>query len=507
MKVLLTTLNSKYIHSNLALRYLYAVACDVTDNLCLREFTINNDDDYIFGEIILGEYEIICFSCYIWNIERILNLSGIIKKAKPQTVIVLGGPEAAYSAAEILNDNPAIDFIISGEGETAFPELLRVLTDNRIKRPIEEIKGLVYRESAAIHANAPASAVDFRLVPFPYRTLAVEADKIIYYESSRGCPFNCSYCMSSLDKGIRALPMERVKQDLSYFIHKKFKQVKFVDRTFNYDKDRATEIFEFIIANDNGITNFHFEICGELMNEEMLSLLERVRPGLFQFEIGVQSTNQRTLKAINRTGDFSILSANVRRLKDSGNFHLHLDLIAGLPYEDYNSFRQSFNDVYNLHPDQLQLGFLKLLPGTQIREKAEEYSYVYREKAPYEVISNRFISAHGFVRLKMIEKVLNLYYNRDGFSGILEFSIRELGKEAFDFYEEFANFYYLKGFQHKSHKKEDLYRIIRLYGWWKDRSLPGIGGRMEEMIIRDMNRSLNPDAVKKFFKKGWALEG
>jgi len=505
MKILLTTLNSKYIHSNLALKYLFAVCHEMREKISLREFTINNEDDYILGELLRGEYGVICFSCYIWNIERILNLSDTVRKARPDTKIVLGGPEVTHRAIEILSKYRSVDFILTGEGEYNFPKLLDVILNRNAGRSLDEIRGLVYRRDTKICVNPSSFEVDFRQVPFPYHTLISEADKIIYYESSRGCPYNCSYCLSSIDKGIRSLPVERVKQDLSYFIHKKAEQVKFVDRTFNYDIERACEIFSYLINIDNGITNFHFELCGELMDEVMFGILQTARPGLFQFEIGVQSTNPKTLNAINRKADFAKLSENVERLKKIGSFHLHLDLIAGLPYEDYNSFRQSFNDVYKLLPDQLQLGFLKLLPGTAIRDNADEHSYIYRDNAPYEVISNKYISADGLVRLKMVENILNLYYNRGGFNKTLKFATEELWDESFDFYEEFANFYYLKGFHHKSHKKEDLYRIFRLYGWWKDRSVPGTGIKTEQLLFHDMNLTLNPETVKKFESKGWEI--
>ncbi|WP_324824638.1 B12-binding domain-containing radical SAM protein [Sinanaerobacter sp. ZZT-01] len=501
MKVLLTTLNSKYIHSNLALKYLYVVSQEKQPSVAIKEFTINNEDDYIYSELVREDYDIICFSCYIWNRERILYLIENLRKAKPQVRILLGGPEVSFDPAQIMKENESVDFIISGEGEESFPLFLDEL--EKEKPEFSNIKGLSYREDEAVIVNAPAPLVQFELIPFPYLFLMDESDKVLYYESSRGCPFSCSYCLSSIEKKIRALPLDRVKTDLSYFIYKKVKQVKFIDRTFNYDKVRCIEILRYLMENDNGVTNFHFELCGDLIDDALLGLMENVRPGLFQFEIGVQSTNDQVLKSCNRSSNFDRLAESVKQLRDFGTVHLHLDLIAGLPHEDYNSFRKSFNEVYSLNAHQLQLGFLKLLKGTAIRLHAEEHNYIFRSKAPYEVISNHYLSASSLVQLKMIEKVLDLYFNRGGFEDSLDFAVKEFSDSPFDFYEEFSQFYYLKGYQHRSHKKEDLYRIFYYYGQWKEKSMDGIAEKLKNLLEWDMHRTLNPDAVKKFKKKGW----
>ena len=525
MKILLTTLNAKYIHSNLAIKYLYAASGEARDSIELREFTINQENDLIYAELMRCETDLIGFSCYIWNIERILELADTIKKASPETKILLGGPEVTYRAEQILHENPSVDMILTGEGEEAFPKLLRVLfeeagegskfqqeTDANAISDFERalglygIDGLAFRKEDTVIVNSSSEAVDFEKVPFPYLYLSCDADKIIYYESSRGCPFRCIYCLSSLEKDVRPLPLDRVKQDLRYFLYKGIRQVKLVDRTFNYDKERAAEIFRFLMDADNKTTNFHFELCGELLDEEMIDLLAGARPGLFQFEIGVQTTNPETLKAVRRTSDFRKLSSNVKRIRAKDNIHLHLDLIAGLPYEGIEAFRKSFNDVYSLRPHVLQLGFLKLLPGTPIRRHADEYGYLYRDKAPYEVIANRFISAKELVRLKMIETVLDRFYNRGGFSETLEFAGEELSMSPFDFYEEFAIFYYKKGFQISPQSKENLYRVLAEYGRWKDSELAGTGETMQDILYRDMQRTLNPEAVKKFIKQGWELE-
>jgi radical SAM superfamily enzyme YgiQ (UPF0313 family) len=525
MKILLTTLNAKYIHSNLAMKYLYAASGEARDTIELREFTINQENDLIYTELMRCESDLIGFSCYIWNIERILELADTIKKASPETKILLGGPEVTYRAEQILNENPSIDMILSGEGEESFPKLLRVLfeeagegtkfseqPDANVISDFEKalglygIDGLAFRKEDSIVVNSSSEAVDFENVPFPYLYLPCDPDKIVYYESSRGCPFRCTYCLSSLEKDVRAIPIDRVKQDLRYFLYKGIRQVKFIDRTFNYDKERAAEIFRFLISADNKTTNFHFELCGELLDDEMIDLLAGARPGLFQFEIGVQSTNPETLKAIRRSTDLQKLSSNVKRIRAKNNIHLHLDLIAGLPYEGMETFRKSFNDIYALRPHVLQLGFLKMLPGTPIRKHADEYGYLYRDKAPYEVIANRFLSAKELVRIKMIEAVLDRFYNRGGFLETLEYAAEGLLMSPFDFYEEFAIFYYKKGFQISPQSKENLYRVLAGYGRWKDTDISGTGETMQEVLMKDMQRTLNPEDLKKFIKQGWELE-
>lgn len=503
MKFLLTTLNSKYIHSNLALKYLYASAKKNSKSMTIQEFTINNDDDYIFTELIQGDYDIVCFSCYIWNVDRTLYIAKNLKRAIPGIRIIMGGPEVSFDTIPFLSRHKFIDMIISGEGEAAFAQLTDELLSEEPK--LERIKGLTYRLNGKIFVNPAASPQDFQKVPFPYTDLPIEKDKIIYYESSRGCPFRCSYCLSSVDGQMRSLPIARVKEDLKVFLDRRVTQVKFIDRTFNWDQNRCLEIMEYLIQQDNGLTNFHFELCGELINNDMIAVLGKVRKDLFQFEIGVQSTNERSLKACNRASDFNLLAQNVKSLIAADNVHIHLDLIAGLPYEDYDSFKKSFNDVYALKAHHLQLGFLKLIKGSPIREQREQFGYVYRDKAPYEIISSNYISSYGLIRLKMIEKVVELFYNRGGFKQTLEFAVSNLADTPFDFYEELSAFYYLKGFQHKSHKKEDLYRIFLSYMDWKDRFIPNSRDQIKELLTEDMAATLNPEAVKKFERKGWTI--
>ena len=442
MKILLTTLNSKYVHSNLALKYLYASAEKSRNSIDILEFTINNEEDYIFTELLRKSYDVICFSCYIWNVDKTLCLAENLKKARPELKILLGGPEVSFDVIPFMSEHKYIDFIISGEGEAPFSELTETLLADT--QEFEKIRGLTYRMEGKIYVNPPAPPLHFESVPFPYLNLVCEDDKVMYYESSRGCPFQCSYCLSSVEHKVRTLSMERVKSDLGYFIYKKVRQVKLIDRTFNWDKRRCFEIMKYLIASDNGETNFHFELCGDLLDEDLLRMLAEARPGLFQFEIGVQSTNESVLRACNRKSDFAKLSENVRRLTDMGNIHIHLDLIAGLPYEDYQSFKKSFNDVYALKGGQLQLGFLKLIKGAPIREQIEEHGYVYRAQAPYEIISSKYISASALIRLKKIENLLELYHNRGGFRRTLDYAVENWAETPFDFYEEMADYFLYK---------------------------------------------------------------
>lgn len=503
MKILLTTLNAKYIHSNLALKYLYMSAIDYRRSIDMREFTINNDDDYVYTEIVRGGYSVVCFSCYIWNMTKTVALAENIKKARPDIKILFGGPEVSYESIEFLRKNKFVDYVIVGEGEEVFREFAKAYLSG--KENFEEINGLIYRAGGKIFVNPPADLQDFDEVPFPYSFIEPMDDRILYYESVRGCPYKCSYCLSSLEKHIRPLPLERVKKEMKFFLFKQVKQVKFIDRTFNYDRKRCCEIISFLLENDNGVTNFHFEICGELIDDEFVNLLSRARKGMFQVEIGIQSLNPMTLEAVNRSRSTDLLLGNIRRIVSLGNVHTHVDLIAGLPFEDYFSFIDSFNGVYELKADQFQLGFLKLLKGTQIRNEKDAYDYVFRDVAPYELISNRFISADGIARLKMIENLLELYYNRGGFSTTLEYAVSAFHESAFDFYEELAYFFYLKGYQNRSHKKEDLYRILYEYACWKDRSMPGAADEVKRLLQQDMEAALNQDAVKKFLRKGWSM--
>lgn len=497
MKILLTTLNSKYVHANPALKYLYLTGKTDCPGLEIREFTINNSRDYIFTELVAGEYDAVCFSCYIWNIAQTEALASDLKKAAPGCGILFGGPEVSYDAGNFLEEHPYVDFVIAGEGEPAFGLWCRAF---RGELSYESVPGLFFRSADSILRGLPQERADLSTVPFPYSVFPCEEDKVIYYESSRGCPFQCSYCISSIDRGMRSLPVERVKEELSLFLRRGVKQVKFLDRTFNWDRERSREIFRYLIEQDNGFTNFHFEICADLLEDACFRILERARKGLFQFEIGIQSVNPDTLRAIKRAGDTAKLMENTKRLIALENAHVHVDLIAGLPFEDYQSFGNSFDTVYALGADHFQLGFLKLLKGTRIRREAEAFAYTWMEKPPYQVISNRFISAAELCRLKRIETLLDLYDNRGGFSRSLRYGISRMRKSPFAFYERFSEYYYEHGFQHRSHKKEDLYRIFYAFGHARE-----LGKGLEECLSRDLEETMNFDAVKKFKRKGWNI--
>ena len=498
MKILLTTLNSKYVHSNPALKYLYTVTADTSADIDIREFTINNEISYVYGEILRANYNMVCFSCYIWNIEQIKGLAADLKKANPRMKICLGGPEVSFDAHTFMAENPWVDLILCGEGEYPFFRLCQVLRDPEL--PVHTVPGLVYRAGGKIYVNPQIEPIDFNCVPFLYSILECEKDKVVYYESTRGCPFKCAYCLSSIDKTLRALSLDRVKADLGYFIYEKVMQVKFIDRTFNYDADRAYEIFKYIIDNDNGVTNFHFEICGDLLTGNTLELLKKARKGLFDFEIGIQSANPETLYAINRKENIYPILYNVEKLVEMGNIHIHVDLIAGLPYESYGVFERSFDKVYNLKADAFQMGFLKVLKGTPLWEMADRYGLVYRDKAPYEIISTKWLSAAEMVRLKMIEKMLDIYYNRHGFEHTLTHLMKALDKTPFRFYEMLADFYYENDYQHKNRKKEEQYRILCKFAMKHVAE-----DEAKEIIEKDLREALNPEEVKRFLKKGWEI--
>lgn len=378
LSVLLSTLNAKYIHSSLALRYLRAYCqCDSGLVINIKEFSINEFVPDIMAKIFYQKPDVLCFACYIWNIRMILDICRDYKKVSPQTIIVLGGPEVSYDAQDVLQANPEIDYIVRGEGEASCQELLLALKN---KQSVKAIQGITYRCSGEICQNEDRPLIDdLDTIPFPYPVNLEEfRDKIIYYESSRGCPFNCSYCLSSTRRGIRFFSMDRVKHDLSIMLEQQVREVKFVDRTFNCHEGRALEIMRFIIETGS-VSKFHFELEASLISDEMLEFLQTVPADKFNFEIGIQSTCPAALDEVRRKSDWPGISNNIKRLRSYDNIHLHLDLIAGLPYESYNEFAQSFNDVYALQPDVLQLGFLKLLKGSDIRKTATRHNYIYQE--------------------------------------------------------------------------------------------------------------------------------
>ncbi|HML87531.1 MAG TPA: B12-binding domain-containing radical SAM protein [Methylomusa anaerophila] len=459
LKILLIALNAQYIHSSLALRslrsYCESESLKQDNEFMIREYTINNDLLAMLSDIYRLKPEVIGIACYIWNMNLILNLASLIKKVLPNGKIVLGGPEVSYDPDTILEKYPAIDYIVMGEGEEAFAALLKVPAGYKEER----VPGLCYRRGADVVANGlPNIIPDLNSLPFPYVTTDIYdlKDKIIYYESSRGCPFSCQYCLSSITQGVRFLSLERVFNDLEFFIRHDVKQVKFVDRTFNARKDHYFPILKFL-ANQSCRTNFHFEIAADMWDREVLSFLQTVPPGRFQFEIGIQSTNQSTLCAIQRQNNWERIANNVRCLHKHGNIHLHLDLIVGLPYEDMNKFARSFNDVYSLQPDMLQIGFLKLLKGSGIRREAAKYGYVYMDSAPYEVLANNCLSYDEIRRLKIMEEVFNQVYNSGRFRYSLPWMILKHTGSAFKFYYDLAAYWEERGLHLVSHGVKSLY--------------------------------------------------
>lgn len=462
MKTLLTTLNSKYIHSNLAIRYLQRFVEDIED-VDILEFTINQSTDFITSEIYKLEKDLIGFSVYIWNIKETLAICEILKLVNPEIKIFLGGPEVSYDVKEGMEKYKYIDFILYGEGEETFREFVK-MNKNKIKN-YRDIKGLAYREDDEIVINPARPLIkDLNAIPSPYEKITDEFEnKIVYYESSRGCPFGCKFCLSSTIRGVRYFDIERVKRDLKNLIEMEVRQVKFVDRTFNANKKYSREIMEFLIAEDPQGINFHFEVTAHLIDDETLEFLKTVKEGLFQFEIGVQSTNEKTIKAIGRTTDFKVLSRVTREINSFKNIHQHLDLIAGLPYENYSSFKKSFDDVYALKPEKLQLGFLKLLKGSELRLSEKLYGYKYIDQPPYEVLENQFISYGEILELKMIEDLVEKYYNEEYFKNTLEYLLSNYYDSAFDFYEIFSKFWTRNDYHKRSHSRNKLYTILHKF--------------------------------------------
>lgn len=457
MKILLAACNAKYIHSNLAVYNLRAYAEDYRKNIILKEYTINQQKDEILRDIYLEKPDVICFSCYIWNISFVKEIAEDLKKILPDSVFWAGGPEVSFDAEDFLKKNPGFFGVMVGEGEETFRELCRFYVDK--KGSLEEISGIAFGCGEKIRHNGWREIMDLSNVPFAYEDMEDFRNKIVYYESSRGCPFSCSYCLSSVDKKLRFRNLDLVKKELQFFIDRKVPQVKFVDRTFNCKHSHAMEIWKYILEHDNGITNFHFEISADLLKEEELSLMEKMRPGLIQLEIGVQSTNPETIKAIRRTMDFKKLSEIVDRIHCFENIHQHLDLIAGLPYENYESFRNSFNQVYALKPEQLQLGFLKVLKGSLMKEMAEEYGIIHKEKEPYEVLSTKWLSYGEILKLKTVESMVEVYYNSGQFQNILNY-MESFFEDAFSLYEELGKFYEEKGYHSISHSRMRRYEIL-----------------------------------------------
>ena len=458
MKILLAACNAKYIHSNLAVYDLQAYASDYADHIVLKEYTINQQKDDIMRDIYLEHPDVVCVSCYIWNISFVKELMADLIKILPGADFWAGGPEVSYDAEKFLTENSEFKGVMVGEGEETFKELAGYYVEKNPQN-LKDMTGICYKDGDRIIHNGWRQIMDLSSIPFIYKDLSEFKNRIIYYESSRGCPFSCSYCLSSIDKKLRFRDTETVKKELQFFIDNKVPQVKFVDRTFNCKHDHAMAIWKYINEHDNGVTNFHFEISADLLREEELQEMSTMRPGLIQLEIGVQSTNPDTIKAIHRTMDFEKLKGIVDRIHSFGNIHQHLDLIAGLPYEDYDSFRHSFNDVYALKPQQLQLGFLKVLKGSHMMEMCKEYGIVYKTQEPYEVLSTKWLDYDHVLKLKTVENMVEVYYNSGQFQNTLEY-LENFFPDAFSIYERLGSFYMEKGYGDVSHTRMRRYEIL-----------------------------------------------
>ena len=473
MNILLVAVNAKYIHSNLAV---YSLKAYAEKQNCLRgsidiaEYTINQPLDQILMDLYKKKPEILCFSCYLWNISYIEQLVCEISKVMPEIEIWLGGPEVSWNAEEVLQRLPQVRGVMRGEGEETFLDLVHFYEGafESCGKGLDDILGITYYKEEVREEKTerfitateerPVMA-DLNGIPFVYEDIEAFEHKIIYYESSRGCPFSCSYCLSSIDKCLRFRDLELVKRELQFFIDHDVPQVKFVDRTFNCRHDHAMEIWRYVAEHDKGVTNFHFEVAADLLNEEEIALIASMRPGLIQLEIGIQSTNMQTIREIRRTMQFEKVKRIVEQIHAKGNIHQHLDLIAGLPYEDYQRFRCSFNEVYALKPEQLQLGFLKVLKGSYMEEKAKDYQLVYQDRPPFEVLSTAWISYDEVIALKGIEEMVEVYYNSRQFEKTLELLEKEFD-DACVMFEALRDYYEIKELAQINHTRISRYEIL-----------------------------------------------
>lgn len=461
MKIILAAVNAKYIHSNLAVYSLRAFAKAYVSETKILEYTINQQMDEILMDLYREKPDLLCFSCYIWNLDYVEELAREIKKILPETILWLGGPEVSYDAVDVLTRLRQVTGVMKGEGEETFLELLEYYHGRR--ETLEAIAGITFRtENGEIRENEWRDVMDLSRVPFVYEDLSLFEHKIIYYETSRGCPYRCSYCLSSVDKCLRFRDLNLVKKELQFFLDQKVPQVKFVDRTFNCHHTHAKEIWRYLLEHDNGVTNFHFEVSADLLDEEELELISRMRSGLIQLEIGVQSTNPDTIRKIRRTMNFKRLSEVTKQIKTMGNTHQHLDLIAGLPMEDYESFGKSFDDVYALGPDQLQLGFLKVLKGSYMQEHAREYGLIYKDRPPYEVLGTNWLSYGEIARLKQIEEMVEVYYNSGQFSHTLDWLVLEFDS-PFSMYKALGSYYEENGLFKRNHTRIARYEILSAF--------------------------------------------
>ncbi|WP_256760749.1 B12-binding domain-containing radical SAM protein [Cohnella sp. WQ 127256] len=469
MKVVLATLNAKFIHTSLALRYLKSFAQDEFE-VDIAEYTIKDPAMGIAADLFSKKPDVIGFSCYIWNIEETIVIVDMLRKVLPNVKIMLGGPEVSYDTDYWMKRLSSVDFIVMGEGEETFRDLLRQIAG---EQKYHFVFGMAYRKDGEVVITPPRPKLDLNVIPSPYRfdlDIPSMRNRVVYFETSRGCPFSCQFCLSSIEVGVRYFDIEWVKAEITYLIDNGAKLIKFVDRTFNIKRDYAMEVFQFLIDNHRGCV-FQFEITADIMRPEVLDFLaENAPPGVFRFEIGVQSTNDPTNLAVQRRQNFTKLSRTVVKVKESGKIDQHLDLIAGLPHEDYDTFRKTFNDVFALRPEELQLGFLKMLRGTGLRIDAEKYGYVYSERAPYEMLGNDLMPFAEIVRIKRVEDVLEKFWNAHRMDRTMEYLIEKAYPSPFDFFQAFGDFWEARGWSRIGHQLEDLFS--RLWAFLEEDARP-----------------------------------
>lgn len=468
MKIALVALNSKFIHTNLAIhslkRYFDVYKKNTTCDIEVKEFTINNDLDLVLRTLIKGQYDCVFVSAYIWNIHQLDQLFENYKKIAPESLVIFGGPEVTYDPVKQLESKSHIDAVVFGEGEKIFLELVELIHEIGFDEGVRKVAGVAYRIDSICVANEPMAPIEpLDLLPFPYESPDIFDNRIVYYESSRGCPYSCSYCLSSAVKGLRHLSFERVKTDLQWFLDRKVAQVKFVDRTFNALKAHAIPILEFLIEHDNGVTNFHFEITATQLDERYYEILKHARAGLFQFEVGIQTTYEPTMHAIQRPMGFQQVKDACKHILEIGGIHLHVDLIAGLPYETFERFLMSFDDVYSIGADQLQLGFLKILKGTPISSEIQKHGYLIRSQAPYEVLANRYITFDELSKLKDIETLLEYYDNSGKFKLSIHYFMKKASLSPSAFYQNMVDYFHLNAYFDAPIGTYRLYEILYAY--------------------------------------------
>lgn len=498
MNIVLTTLNAKYIHTNLAIRYLKAYAQPKYD-ATIVEYTIKDPVINIVSDLIQKKPDVIGFSCYIWNIEETIKVIKMIKKINPDILIVVGGPEVTYDVLEWMERVPDFDVIVIGEGEQTFKQLLAGFSNGR---DFSEVHGIAYRNEGGIQLNPQRNKLDLKDLPSPYR-FKEDADhlskRVTYVETSRGCPFSCQFCLSSIEVGVRYFDREKIKDDIRYLMANGAKTIKFVDRTFNISRSYAMEMFRFLIDEHLPGTVFQFEITADIMRPEVIAFLNEEAPaGLFRFEIGVQSTNDYTNELVMRKQNFDKLKRTVTMVKEGGKIDQHLDLIAGLPEEDYHSFKKTFNDVFAMRPEELQLGFLKMLRGTGLRLRAADHDYVYMDHSPYEILGNNVLDFNDIIKIKQVEDVLEKYWNDHRMDNTVEFLVTKVFPSPFDFFQEFGSYWETKGWSRIGHQLEDLFK--RLYQFLQEKDVEHI-----EQIVSLMKYDYLASMKYKPRKPWWEL--